>query len=51
MAATDIENAGHPPEIIGYAEPWIVAPGDSVAIKVMTLNAYWRDVVLIYLDT
>ncbi|TID25381.1 hypothetical protein E2P81_ATG04481 [Venturia nashicola] len=25
---------GYPPEIIGYAEPWIVAPGDSVAIKV-----------------
>lgn len=22
------------PEIIGYAEPWIVAPGDNVEIKV-----------------
>lgn len=21
-------------EILGYAEPWIVAPGDTVAIKV-----------------
>lgn len=27
--------AGEPvPEIIGYAEPWIVAPGDNVEIKV-----------------
>lgn len=36
MAATDVEGGGYPPEIIGYAEPWIVAPGDSVAIKVRT---------------
>ena len=34
MAAVDITEDGNPPEIIGYAEPWIVAPGDSVAIKV-----------------
>ncbi|OKL63373.1 hypothetical protein UA08_01695 [Talaromyces atroroseus] len=32
--AINIENGGYPPEIIGYAEPWIVAPGDSVAIKI-----------------
>jgi len=24
-------------EIIGYAEPWIVSPGDNVAIKVQFL--------------
>jgi hypothetical protein len=34
MAATSVEKIGYPAEIIGYAEPWIVAPGDSVAIKV-----------------
>lgn len=26
---------GYPSEIIGYAEPWIVGPGDEVAIKVL----------------
>jgi len=25
---------GYPAEIIGYAEPWIVSPGDQVHIKV-----------------
>ena len=25
---------GYPPEILGYAEPWIATPGDDVAIKV-----------------
>ncbi|CAO2655159.1 Nn.00g102230.m01.CDS01 [Neocucurbitaria sp. VM-36] len=34
MSANNIEEGGQPPEIIGYAEPWIVAPGDSVAIKI-----------------
>lgn len=24
----------YPPEIIGYAEPWIVNPGDEVDVKV-----------------
>lgn len=32
--AADMGKIGYPPEIIGYAEPWIVAPGDLVAIKV-----------------
>lgn len=35
--AADLRKDGYPPEIIGYAEPWIVAPGDSVAIKVRYL--------------
>jgi hypothetical protein len=26
--------ADYPPEITGYAEPWIVSPGSTVAIKV-----------------
>ncbi len=25
---------GYPAEIIGYADPWIVSPGDEVEIKV-----------------
>lgn len=24
----------YPSEIIGYAEPWVVSPGDTVALKV-----------------
>lgn len=34
MATAEIEKGENSTEIIGYAEPWIVAPGDSVAIKV-----------------
>lgn len=34
MATAEIEKSENLAEIIGYAEPWIVAPGDSVAIKV-----------------
>ncbi|KAF2096216.1 hypothetical protein NA57DRAFT_67751 [Rhizodiscina lignyota] len=34
MVAIDAEKGGYLPEIIGYAEPWIAAPGDSVAIKI-----------------
>jgi len=34
LTTADIGKDGYPPEIIGYAEPWIVAPGDEVAIKV-----------------
>lgn len=34
MATAEIEKGENSAEIIGYAEPWIVAPGDSVAIKV-----------------
>ena len=34
MAPLDFKEGDYPPEIIGYAEPWIVGPGDSVAIKV-----------------
>jgi hypothetical protein len=29
---------GYPAEIIGYADPWIVSPGDSVDIKVNKEN-------------
>ncbi|KPI36812.1 N,N-dimethylformamidase beta subunit [Cyphellophora attinorum] len=31
---TNVTNGDREPEIIGYAEPWIVAPGDTVDIKV-----------------
>lgn len=34
MAATCDGSGGYPPEIIGYTEPWIVAPGDTIAVKV-----------------
>jgi hypothetical protein len=34
MAAADNGKESYPPEVIGYAEPWVVAPGESVAIKV-----------------
>ncbi len=37
MTLTELGKEGYPPEIIGYAEPWIVSPGDSVAIKVSTI--------------
>lgn len=36
MAHSKVETEDYTAEIIGYAEPWIVAPGDSVAIKVST---------------
>lgn len=50
MAANDVQKDGYPPEIIGYAEPWIVAPGDLVAIKVRIFSLYsgfisWRQFV------
>jgi hypothetical protein len=34
MATIDTPPADYPPEITGYAEPWIASPGDKVAIKV-----------------
>jgi hypothetical protein len=34
MSTIDVAPAGYPAEIIGYAEPWIVSPGDTVDIKV-----------------
>ncbi|KAI1771449.1 hypothetical protein F4818DRAFT_204416 [Hypoxylon cercidicola] len=40
--ATDDKGSGSAPEIIGYAEPWIVAPGDSVAIKISCTEAEYQ---------
>ncbi|KAH8784885.1 hypothetical protein F5883DRAFT_672081 [Diaporthe sp. PMI_573] len=34
MSNRNAEKGGYPAEIVGYAEPWIVTPGDTVAIKV-----------------
>ncbi|KIX08909.1 uncharacterized protein Z518_03566 [Rhinocladiella mackenziei CBS 650.93] len=34
MTASNMYPQDHLAEIIGYVEPWIVAPGDSVAIKI-----------------
>ncbi|KAI1614982.1 hypothetical protein EDD37DRAFT_591039 [Exophiala viscosa] len=34
MAVSDVGKESYPPEIIGYAEPWIVAPGEPIAIKI-----------------
>ncbi|OAL39952.1 hypothetical protein AYO20_00865 [Fonsecaea nubica] len=34
MPVPAVGKEGYPPEVIGYAEPWIVSPGESVAIKV-----------------
>lgn len=39
MDSSSIGEEGYPPEIIVYAEPWIVAPGDSVAIRVTSATA------------
>jgi len=36
MATIDTPPADYPPEIIGYVEPWIVSPGETVAVKVQT---------------
>lgn len=34
MSTIDTPPQDYPPEITGYAEPWIVTPGEDVAIKV-----------------
>ncbi|KAK5263775.1 hypothetical protein LTR99_010880 [Exophiala xenobiotica] len=34
MATIDTPPPDYPPEITGYAEPWIASPGETVAIKV-----------------
>ncbi|KAG8158514.1 hypothetical protein KVR01_011636 [Diaporthe batatas] len=33
MTMSNLDKDDYPAEILGYAEPWIVAPGDSVRIK------------------
>lgn len=38
MATIENVPEGYPEEITGYAEPWIVKPGDTVAIKVKTTS-------------
>ncbi|XXH02478.1 hypothetical protein Hte_008854 [Hypoxylon texense] len=40
--ATNDKESGYSPEIIGYAEPWIVAPGDEVAIKISCTEAEYK---------
>ncbi|KAL1852540.1 hypothetical protein Daus18300_012138 [Diaporthe australafricana] len=40
--ASDVEKGEYPPEIIGYAEPWIAAPGDTVAIKVSCTEPQYK---------
>lgn len=34
MTTIDVPPSDYPPEITGYAEPWIASPGDTVEIKV-----------------
>jgi hypothetical protein len=38
MSNRSTEKGGYPAEIVGYAEPWIVTPGDTVAIKVRSMK-------------
>ncbi|CAH0024431.1 unnamed protein product [Clonostachys rhizophaga] len=42
MAAIDANSGSYAPEIIGYAEPWIAAPGDSVAIKISCTESEYK---------
>ncbi|KAH8803361.1 hypothetical protein F5884DRAFT_739703 [Xylogone sp. PMI_703] len=42
MASSVVDKSPYPPEIIGYAEPWIVAPGDSVAIKISCTESEYK---------
>lgn len=37
MATVATPRSNYPAEIIGYAQPWIVSPGDTVDIKVCSL--------------
>ena len=37
MTTIDVPASNYPAEITGYAEPWIVSPGDTVEIKVGNL--------------
>ena len=34
MVAAHGTPQGYPPEIIGYTEPWIADPGESIDVKV-----------------
>jgi hypothetical protein len=34
MSTVETPPTDYPSEILGYAEPWIASPGDSVAFKV-----------------
>ncbi len=38
MATVDTPPPDYPPEITGYAEPWIASPGETVAIKVSDIS-------------
>jgi hypothetical protein len=49
MGNSNNENEGYPSEIIGYAEPWIVAPGESVAIKVSTSTQTHEALIVEYI--
>lgn len=34
MAIFESPPAGNPPEIIGYVDPWIASPGNTIDVKV-----------------
>jgi hypothetical protein len=38
MATIDTPPPDYPPEITGYAEPWIASPSETVAIKVSDIR-------------
>ncbi|EXJ86338.1 hypothetical protein A1O3_03289 [Capronia epimyces CBS 606.96] len=42
MATICSPPAGYPPEITGYAEPWIVSPGDQVSIKISSTEPEYQ---------
>lgn len=42
MATIDTPPKDYPPEIIGYIEPWIANPGDTVAVKVSSTESEYE---------
>ncbi|KAH8805087.1 hypothetical protein F5884DRAFT_708286 [Xylogone sp. PMI_703] len=39
MSTSDMPPEGYPAEIIGYVEPWIASPGDTIDVKVSSTEA------------
>jgi hypothetical protein len=37
MGSSEIADQNYPAEIIGYVEPWICSPGETVDVKVRLL--------------
>jgi hypothetical protein len=42
MATIDEPPPDYPAEIIGYVDPWIASPGDTVAVKVFSTEPQYE---------